>query len=344
MNQNQNPKQKHAKKVRTWLRLFLLLFIMGTGISGISLPSAPSRAVLTAQAASSVPGLSAKITKNNVLKLLKKYDTSGYYILKKQVSYGDNILSWFSGSSTILAGIDTAVHEETHSYSFTQKKGYDVAYYVGNKKTIYVNYTKVYSSYKMASSIPSRLRTDRYSLYVAGSDNTLSSNTRGIYGLLNEFMAYGTGMNTTVSLYDYLMDQDSDWTSWRVFINQCENDMLAYSEFKYFMLHYLYYAKKNYPTVYKGIVNNKQFCKAYKKLESSFKKQIKQYLKLLNTLPAYFAEKGYTLTITDESVMLSTGSSSIGLGRFYEDYLALQAELSKSRYTKLHKKLLQGAK
>ena len=52
---------------------------------------------------------------------------------------------------------------------------------------------------------------------------------------------------------------------------------MAYAEFKYYILNYLYYAKKHHPDVYKGIVNNKEFCKAYKTLESSYAKLIKEY-------------------------------------------------------------------
>ncbi|MCD8022496.1 MAG: hypothetical protein LUF30_05835 [Lachnospiraceae bacterium] len=343
---------KQKKSLQTLCRLCIFLFVLLTGFWGS--PSSVQQGetintVLTASAAtSSTPKLTAKITKNNILKLLKKYDTDGYYVLKKQIANGDDILTWFTGSSTILASIDTAVHEETHAFSFDQAAGYrQAAYYIGNKKSIIVTYTNVFYTKEMASSIPSGLRTFRYSTYISEASNYLASNQYGIYGLLNEFMAYRMGMSTMINLYDYLVDQDADWDMWRIFINQCENDMQAYAEFKYYMLHYLYYAKKNYPSVYKGIVQNTQFCKAYKKLEASYSKLITTYQKDLKELETYFKNKGYTLTVTNSSVTLTTYSgnrtSTSSISRFYTTYAKLQKQLSKSRYTTQHNRRLKGA-
>ncbi|MCD8338190.1 MAG: hypothetical protein LUD18_13165 [Lachnospiraceae bacterium] len=299
---------------------------------------------LTAQAASAnVPSLNARITQNNILKLLNTYDTDGAYLLKNRIAAGDDILTWFAGCSDILSGIDTAVHEETHLYSYAAEKNGKAAYYVGNQKTIYVPYTEVFPSIEMASSIPSSMRTFRYSAYIADADDDLASNVDGIYGLLNEFMAYRSGMSTILSLYDYLIDQDADWDTWMLFINECENDMQAYAEFKYYILHYLYYAKQNYPDIYRAIIQNTQFCKAYKKLESSYAKLIRQYQKDLKKLQKYYAKKGYTLTIKNSTISLTTPQKrTICMCRCYSTYLKLEKKLNKTRYTNLHNKLLAG--
>lgn len=77
-------------------------------------------------------------------------------------------------------------------------------------------------------------------------------------------MAYQRGMNTDVLLFPYLQKQNADRYAWSSYIIGCENGRQSYAEFKYYILHYLYYAKKHYPDVYKGIMNNRQFCKVYK--------------------------------------------------------------------------------
>lgn len=331
-----------SKRIKTYLRFFLFLFIFSLHFTGCF--DSPEGSALKAQAASSrVPGLDAKITQNNILKILNAYDSDGAYLMKNRIAAGDDILTWFEGCSSILSGIDTAVHEETHIYSYASEKNGKAAYYIGNQKIIYVPLTEIFPSQEMAASIPSSLRTFRYVAYIADPGENLASNVDGIYGLLNEFMAYRSGMNTIVSLYDYLIDEDADWDTWMLFINECENDMQAYAEFKYFILHYLYYAKQNYLDIYKAILQNTQFCKAYKKLESSYAKLLRQYQKDLTKLQKYYAKKGYTLTIKNSTISLtSPEKKTITLSRCYSTYLKLEKQLNKTRYTNLHNKLLAG--
>ena len=295
-------------------------------------------------AAQKVPSLNAKATAKNIQALLKKYDPDGAYIMQKQIAAGDDICVWFSGQGRIIDSINTAIHEETHGYSFRYAGNYNqTAYFVGNKKTVQVTHTKVYRSKIMAQSIPTSLRTHRYNTYVAKPDANLASDVQGAYGLLNEFMAYQRGMNTTVLLFPYLQKQNADWKAWQSYISGCENDREAYAEFKYYILHYLYYAKKHYPDVYKGIVNNRQFCKAYKTLEKNFKKCIRQYEKDLKKLKRIVDAKpgGYWLEITDEHIMLRNSYGGAGIGRFTKEYKKLCKEMDKKNYKSIHNALVK---
>lgn len=292
-----------------------------------------------AQAASGVPSINAKVSKNNILKLLNAYDKDGAYILKKQIAKGDKVMQWFPKGSKITDHIGVAVHEETHSYSYSYKKKKAKAYFVGKKKTVYVPQTKVYQTKKMAKSVPGSLRTFRYDMYVARPTKNLSSNVDGVYGLLNEFMAYRAGMNTAVSLYSYYASQKPDWDTWSVYIRDCENGRLAYAEFKYYILHYLSYAKKHYPKLYNGIIKNRKFCAAYRQIESSYVKLIKQYEKDLKKMQKLMAGRGYEVIITDDEVEMVYDGYGIGAGRYSSDYKRLQKEMSKSRYKTIHKKL-----
>lgn len=293
------------------------------------------------QAVSAVPVINAKVSKNNVLKILNRYDKDGAYILKKQIAKGDNVMRWFSGGTAIADRVSTAVHEETHAYSYSYRKKKGMAYFVGKKKTVYVPRTKVYRTKKMAKSIPGNLRTFRYNTYVARPAKYLSSNVDGAYGLLNEFMAYRTGMNTSVSLFPYYAGQDADWNAWSGYIMECENGKLAYAEFKYYILHYLSYAKKHYPKVYKGMVNNRQFCTAYRKIESGYAKLIRQYEKDLKNMQSLMAKKGYQIEIADDTVWIHYAGYGTGVSRYSADYQKLQAELSKGKYKAIHKKLVR---
>lgn len=311
------------------------------------------------RAAEKMPGLDAKVTKKNIQKILNKYDPDGAYVIKKQLAKGDDILQWYRSVDRIIDGINVMLHEETHGYQYSYAKyGKDTvktAMFVGKKKTIHVPITKVYPSKKMAASIPKRLRTFRYDTYVGKPTKNLSSNVNGAYGLMDEFTAYRMGMSNNIALFPYYVSQNADWSAWETFITECESDKLAYGEFKYYILHYLYYAKKHHPKVYKGIVGNKKFCQAYRRLESSYAKLIKDYEGKLSKIQQLMAKKGYDLEITadtvtismeygDDDYMESGGSYSYGIGRHTADYKKLQKETQKSRYKSIHKKLVKNGK
>ena len=145
-----------------------------------------------------------------------------------------------------------------------------------------------------------------------------------------------------VLLFPYLKKQGADWSAWQSYVSNGENGRQAYSEFKYYILHYLYYAKKHYPDDYRGIVNNRQFCRAYSTLEKNFRKCIKQYEKDLNKLKQILdANQGYWLEITDERIMLHNDYGGIGMGRFTKDYRKLCKEISKKKYKSIHNALVR---
>ncbi len=322
---------------KRFLQFAILVFAILLGAGKSPLPFLSSTAALTAEAAD-MPGLNMKLTEANIQKVLKKYDKkNGYYILKKEISAGENISFYCYGS--FIDCIDTLVHEETHAYSMDYMKNRKYAYFVGNQNTVYVGLTSVFNTKKMASSVPERLRTMRYSTYVGNPSSNLAANSQGAYGLLNEFMAYRAGLNTMVNLYPYLVSQKASPSVWITYLNECENDMLAYAEFKYYILQYLYYGKNHKTSVYNGIVKNTAFCKAYKKVESSYAKLIKDYGNILTKLRKELKSQGYTMTVTDDKILIS----GRGIMRYYNDYKNLVSQMGKSRYKKIHNKLLKNA-
>ncbi len=159
--------------------------------------------------------------KEYVLKTLKKYNPDGYYIIDTYMQAPTTFRSGMAGVTmsrsgymqyvagnnkmSILQSLETAVHETCHGYISLLGTGYSykinntgyvdkhLAVYVGNKKNIYVKFTKIFKTRKMKHSIPKHLRTLRYS-YVKSNNNTLGSQVDGVYGLLDEFCAYYRGL------------------------------------------------------------------------------------------------------------------------------------------------------
>ena len=332
---------KITRRTRKRFTSFLLIFFM---VFESAVVSDTLSEVRTAEAAS-VPGFKAKVTETNVMRILNKYDTDSAYVIKMAKKAGDNdLMTWFDGNR-IIYGMDTAVHEQTHGYSFRYVTDYNqTAYYIGKKRTIRVYHTRIYRTKKMASSVPKRLRTTRFNTYVGKPSANLASNVQGIYGLMNEFMAYRMGMSNTVHMYAYYRDQGAGWNEWMQYVNDAENDRQAYAEFKYYMLHYLYYAKKHYPTVYKGIINNKKFCRAYKSMEASYAKMIPKYEKQLSNVSKRMTKNGYHFVVTENQIFYyRPDGTGVGVNRFTKAYKKLTSEMKKTKYRSLHKKLVKNA-
>lgn len=238
----------------------------------------------TKAAASSAPGYNAKKTQKNMLKLVHAYDADAYYILHAQDEVGDSFESWMKDSDHLADAVDTTVHEEFHSFTFTHGSSVLVGntyasaplYYLGKGKTRQVSPTVVFKSEEATAQIPTEYRTTRYDTYVAKGAN-VSANTSGVYGMLNEFCAYYWGMHAGKSLYPYLQQHVSSYNGYSSFILSYQNGRDAYAEFYYWTLVYLDYARTHEPDVYQGILNNEAYVKTFNGMSAKYRKLIESY-------------------------------------------------------------------
>lgn len=311
-------KKKQIAALGLWM---LLIMMLGQGVFA------------------SAPKMSAKITEKNVLSLMGAYNTDAAYIFKKSIKSGEPLLFWWFGAESIVDSVDTAMHEEIHGYSY-RKAGYDKEdIYIGNKKYIRVKYTSVFRSRKMAATIPKKLRTFRWKDYVGKPSKYMASDQNGVYGLLNEFTAYCWGMNAQLSLFSYYKKHNATPEQWTGFINSCANDRLAYAEFKYYILHYLLYAKKHKPSVYRGIVNNTKFKKAFRTIEKKFASQNKKFEKRVKEIKKLLEKRGYDVECGTYFAVPVMGNSYPVADFFQKDYNNLIKEMKKSKYKSILKKL-----
>lgn len=297
--------------------------------------------------AGSVPKPDAAVTESNVMSVIKSCDAEGAYILKLSAEKGRNILSWWYSGNSITSAMDVAVHEECHRYIHYGKTSLWNAkilhIYVGKKKEVKVSCSKVFYTTKMKNSIPKRFRTSRYDTYVANKENVsnLSSDVDGVYGLLNEFTAYCWGMNTAVSLYNYYSNLDNTPDTWMEYLYVAGgNKILSYVELKYFILHYILYAKKYHPKVYRGIIKNKKFAKAYIKIDKIFAKIKKRHTKNFKNIVKKLKNAGYESEYKDGDFWIGNQ----GVGMYDAEYSMFEKELKKTKYRKIQKKLKKKAK
>jgi len=284
--------------------------------------SYPVGAVNTVRAAKNFDN--SDVTESNILTFAKKYSPESYFILKES---GD-FMVWYQGEETVTGGIDTATHEQFHRMSF-QKGDFDYStgsycerYYAGNNKYYAIpSYSQYFPTSEWAETLPSELRTFRFNTYVSKSSDA-SANKNGPSGLINEFAAYHWGAQTGLGIYNYAKTRDRSDSSWKDFSVSFGNNVVAYSEFKFYILGYLAYAKEKHPDVYKVYMNCQSFIDAFCTFETAFKKIVDLY------------------KVADDKGLLS----GYDYDYYIKDYNTLQKEVSKKKYQDVYDALYKKAK
>ena len=224
----------------------------------------------------------APLTEENLLAMLDAFDPDGAWIIRHAEGTGTSWRDWVFGCSTIgdLPGrLGTAVHEQLHGY--TSSAGWKQEYiYVGGGESVLVPFTTVFDTAEMAALIPEELRSFRYDTYVGEEASPIMASRQfGVYGLLDEYTAYCWGMNNDTIMAACFGDNPYS-------IN---NTFVAYAEFRYYILRYMLYAKENHPEVYRGILDNEAFRKAFSATEDRFAGLAADYIKLRS----HFAGSSY---------------------------------------------------
>ena len=289
-----------------------------------------------------VPGINSAVSAKNALAILKAYDSEGYYIVNYMSQYGESIDFWLMGSSSNAAGLDTAVHEVFHSYTHTKGAYRKQAIYLGNGRDIYVDSypsgVNIFPTSTWAETLPSNLRTFRFSTYVSKSSSA-SANSNGPYGLLNEFAAYCWGMHDQLALFPYYKSQGNSMNVWGQFVAACGNDRQAYAEFRFWILGYLNYAKNNNSAVYQYIINDRDFCDAYFAIKNKFESQIKTFNARCDEIVSLAAADGINAYFSGDYFWFGYNGRSTN----YSEYSLLMDELSKSQYKNVEAALYAGS-
>ena len=315
--------------------------VMMRAVSLLLIASLFAGALVFPAEAATVPGLDASVTEKNVMRLLNAYDKNGAFLVSYGTKIGRSWISYYGAGERLIDGLDTVVHEETHDFSVLDTKGgrLEERMYIGNKKYVTVPFTTIYRSKQMVKTVPQRCRTSRFDTYVGHPTENLASNVDGAYGLINEFNAYCWGMNNDIAMFAYHDRFADTMDTWSSFIMNGASNRLAYAEFKYYILHYLYYAKKHHPEVYRKIIANDAFRRAYAKTEALFAKNIKNYENDLNAIVTKMTQNGYRVDYTEDYFIARGNEGVSGMGLLNDEYSTLLNEMNKARYQVLHKAL-----
>ena len=295
--------------------------------------------------AASVPDINSELSKENALAILKAYDADGYYVVNYMLQKGEDYVEGFlRGSDSNAEGLDTVVHEYTHLYShsrYTDTTGsiYGESIFIGNKTEINVAYNNditIPHTSIWSETLPDDLRSSRFDTYVAEA-STASANTKGPYGLLNEFMAYCTGMRDQLALFPYYKAQENTFETWRPFVISCINNREAYAEFRFWILGYLDYVKTYNKVVYNTVMSNQEFLDAYLTIKALFENQLEEYDRRRVEISELAAADGIEAYAGVSA--FSFGGRSCFVPFYYDK---LMEETSKSNYQKIEQAIMAG--
>ncbi len=244
-----------------------------------------------------------KLIRQN-LDVLEKYDPQGSYIvnyvLKLPESYNlcgvkittsvEKVENYLNKNTfqEMLWQLSTLVHEFNHEYTgnpylYMQKNNICdasnnyYAYFIDTHHTNLVRLSKVFPSKKIYDYIQkNNLVTFRVNTYINGNTSTQSN---GIYGLLDEMNAYRVGAITLLNLSKYYIDSQGSYEKWIIeYLQETQSNMMTYFEFKFFILRYLIYAQKNEKQIYNNLMGNTLFLKSFVAVEQSFEKTVNEYI------------------------------------------------------------------
>lgn len=170
--------------------------------------------------------------------------------------------------------MSTAVHEVYHAVSF--RLGYQLlveaqatepvdneGFYAGGTPLL-VRFSANYPARDMDASYPVDARTTRYATYVSPSSDSQSTQQDGVFGLLDEWTAYLHDGRTIVDFWPWVRDVAPRARQLYVTYRSRFHEMwVPYAEFKLFILHYLLHAREHRPDVYRALMTNDTFRRAF---------------------------------------------------------------------------------
>jgi hypothetical protein len=142
------------------------------------------------------------------------------------------------------------------------------AHYLDRIRTLFINVYDTFPTREIAERIPVNMRTDRYKLYVTGTSSTQSE---GIFGLLDEYHAYYWSLRTAYDLYDYYrLELPQTAATWLAYTRAQAGDFPSWSEFRYWILTYLLFARDVHPRVYEQVLHDERFRTAFTEIDDLF--------------------------------------------------------------------------
>jgi hypothetical protein len=195
------------------------------------------------------------------------------------------------GPVDIVAALPTAVHETCHSYSRKltwqvlcethQPWRESLALPMGPGTELLVPLTPVFPSAAIAPRIDVSLREARYRTYIATDNANQTTQSKGIYGLLDELNAYRWGTRTAIDLLAWHQREGPRTRqSWTKGLQAVEGVYPARAQMTLFILTWLLEARIHHPIAYRAFIENTAAVKAFVTIDDVFARDIERYARV----------------------------------------------------------------
>jgi len=288
------------------------------------------------------------------IELLKKYNPEGWKIIHQvdSLAFRHPFDQYVEGNTQfdVRNALGTIVHEMNHGYAsllawkLKPKEAKDhICYYLGSDEYHLVKFTPVFPTEKMGKNIPKNLRTFRFETYIFNPKESipLSSNELGIYGLMDEWVAYYHGALTDVNMNCWYEENTpgnaEDWYDY--FANVC-SAINAHQEFRFYCLSYLIYAQKYHPQEYKAFMQNQGLIHTFLKINELFSQLLRNYHVIKEEVFVNLRTKGIKVLEEDEWIYLNR----YGAGNYLTEYKLLGKEMQKPAYQQMLQNLKNANK
>lgn len=283
--------------------------------------------------------------KQYALEILQEIDPEGWYIVNKvnNLAANNHFDRYIRGNQKqdIRDALGTIVHELNHGYSALmawklRPRELDkfLCYYISDTTHVLVKRTTIFPTEEMGKTINKNLQTFRFDTYVykAGEPIRITSNTLGIYGLLDEWIAYYHGTKTDVNMYKwYQKNTKGTVKDWYNYFSTVGSVINAYIEFKFYCLSYLLFARQHKPIIYKNILENHSFVEVFLTIDKLYGDLVRKYVDVKSEILQGLKDKGVTVNEDNEWIVMN----GQGVGNFVKEYKVLENEIKKPHYQEM---------
>jgi len=248
------------------------------------------------------------------------------------------VMNWYRGKrgdrDALLTYLEVLVHECNHSLNSTagsqivarfenppstplQGGGFmmqmPATCYLKGRDFIYVPLTETFPSKKISSMLPDSLKEPkmvsklRIETYIDPASLNPSTQSQGIFGLLDEFDAYYHGMKAQFDIhryYDTASHRKSRVDSIKTYLSFTWGNLYSGREFKIFILTYLLHAKKHEPKIYRELLDNAPFIEAFLSIDRDFERLVSDVLLYKEGVLKELSERGVSVKEQDDWIII----------------------------------------
>ncbi len=223
----------------------------------------------------------------------------------------------------LMNDLPSQIHEDYHILNAKENNGivgYRI-YRFSQKNSLALPLKTVFNSRELLQFIPASKYQEIpiFQTYIETKyEPDHDAQTNGIYGLLEEMLAYYQSTKTYIDLYPYILKQYGygDILVHSRYLSLNSSDISAYYELQLLVSWYLQLAKQNHPDVYQQLINSKQLKVLYSLVAHEYEDLVKQHHKNLEDLFANQSSAKYKMIKEYNVIVIKKREDNMGVTAF----------------------------